>query len=203
MEEERARWHEDLVASCRVASRRIASYRVVSDRCYSRACRWKYASVTVTHACAEPRKSERAFCCTRQLATARRALALAAGCNCRVRVAVIDATPPLPSLSLSLSLSFSSSYSRVLPVEKTTNAPEFKGRRLSCPGSYWSRQYSSNEVSRSIGNWCCNRSDLPFYVSRVPFCSVASHSYYRRNLLRSTLLPLCFCSVDAATSTYN
>lgn len=130
----------------------------------------------MTHACAEPRKSERAFCCTRQLATARRALALAAGCNCRVRVAVIDATPPLPSRSLFFSFLFVFLPSfRALPVEKTTNAPEFKGRRLSCPGSYWSRQYSSNEVSRSIAKLALRSFPLtvPRFASSLLFRRVA------------------------------
>ena len=204
MEEERARWHEDLVASCRVASHRVVSRRIgqmllacvpmkIRERDGdARVCRAEEERASfLLHAAISHGSSCFGFSCGLQLSRPRR------------RDRRHSSSSFSLSLSLSLSLSFSSSYSRVLPVEKTTNAPEFKGRRLSCPGSYWSRQYSSNEVSRSIGNWCCNRSDLPFYVSRVPFCSVASHSYYRRNLLRSTLLPLCFCSVDAATSTYN
>ena len=150
-------------------------------RCSSRACRWKYASVTVAHACAEEeRASERAFCCTRQLATARRALALAATVaspwSTPVSLFFLFLRLVFPSLLLvALVSAFDKKKKKKKRKKKEKQATklEFKGRRSSWPGSYWSRQYSSNEVSRSIGNWCCNRCNLPVLrFIRLPFCPV-------------------------------
>ena len=106
------------------------------------------------------------------------------GFSCDCRVAVIDAgfsLLPLPPPRFPLSLTRCSRVclwqkkkkKKRKKKEKQATKLEFKGRRSSWPGSYWSRQYSSNEVSRSIGNWCCNRCNLPVLrFIRLPFCPV-------------------------------
>lgn len=154
--------------------RRADAPRVRADE-NTRAWRWR----TRVPGAEEERASERAFCCTRQLATARRALALAA-------TVASPWSTPVSLLFLLLLLGFSTLYPP-LPLsltrcsraclrkkkKKKQATLEFKGRRSSWPGSYWSRQYSSNEVSRSIGNWCCNRCNLPVLrFIRLPFCPV-------------------------------
>lgn len=138
--------------------------------------------MTVAHACARGRRgaSERASFLL-HAAISHGSSCFGFSCDCRV--AVIDAgfsplPPPPPRFLYSLSPSPSLSYSLLscLPSKKKKKKQatlEFKGRRSSWPGSYWSRQYSSNEVSRSIGNWCCNRCNLPVLrFIRLPFCPV-------------------------------
>lgn len=117
------------------------------------------------------------------------------GFSCDCRVAVIDAGfsplppprfPSLCSLSLSLPLLLVALVSAFEKKKrkKAKGGGKKKKRKnkqrsslkvdvSSWPGSYWSRQYSSNEVSRSIGNWCCNRCNLPVLrFIRLPFCPV-------------------------------
>ena len=143
---------------------------------------------------------------------------VASGCVASRRV-VIHATcaPPLPpplfflsTPSLSLSRAPRPWFCRRKKKGKKgknrgaqSDAAKFKGRRSNCPGCYWWR-YSSNEVSRSIGETSvANLSrlslDLSSYVSRgSPF--VPSGSHCRRNLPRSTLLLLHRCQQVPAVS---
>ena len=133
---------------------------------------------------AEEERASEAFCCTRQLATARRAFALAAtvasGC-------VASRRDPRHLRSSS-----SSSLSRVVVVVLASKKKKKKGKidehntkfkrsTVKLSGVVIGpRRYSSNEVSRSIGkpvlpislSLSLSSLDLSVYVSRGAFYSV-------------------------------